>query len=433
MTFTIKLVATSAYNRPSDFKIDRFFIDNHYAFPDFSAAKLGDYHLISTSKCSLPFTHSIGKWLPPKSVDDPSVTYVEIDRKNSYKTPKFLGFGCTFTDLDLEIFQQMPSTLLDSIFNTYFSANGLNFKLLRVSIDKNFESKQRIYRKNSKNHFKIDAVIQSENFDNASSHLPKLAKSMDNNEIELVSLDINCSEPLENVIYQLNRVHRAIPALHRPTHSDIPKICLSDCTQCIGHPWLFQLKKSEENSFDKFDMISLTNHSVSPQLLCRSYRKCRKAIIFTKSEKSDLHSQPSIDQWQKADELIARLMLLLHQNIVGYFENSLIFNGRTQNPIDSLITINENHTMFSRHTTFYAMAHFSRHILPHSKRLAATICGPMALGVQTIAYLRSDDKIVILLYNPNEILAPVTVVDRISGQFQMVLQPKSINSIVYCI
>lgn len=428
MIFTVKLVLSNRLiHQAFQLKSDRLPSGGHHDFPNSFCSKLGEYHLLSTSKRNLPFSHTIGNWLTTKSIDDPLVTYVEIDRRRPYKTAKFLGFGCSFTDSDLDMLQRIPSSLLDSLFGTYFSANALNFELLRVPIDTSFEAKQRIYANRLNNNAKVDAVIQPETSPNS---LRKFVESMDKNQIGMLTLDSNCSDKMENVIDKVNQIHALVAAINRTMECKTPKICLMDCTHRIEQPWLFQLRNTQNNILDKIDMISLTNHLNSPKFLCRSYKNCRKPILFTNLEEI---SKPSVDSWQEAEQLIDNLMALLHQNIAGYFEDSLISNARAKKPGNSLLMIGENDSKLIKQLAFYAMAHFSRHILPDSKRLTATLCGPMAAGIKTIAYLRPDAKILVLLYNPNGVPVPMKVVDKHMGHINAILQPKSINSIIYCI
>lgn len=401
-------------------------------FPNISDLKFGEYQLMSTSKFNQSFSHTIGKWSPNINVGNSTETYLEIDRRNPYKMSEFLGFGCTFTDSDLEIFQQMPSTLSESVFENYFSAKELNFKLLRVPIDGNFELKRKIYQKPllqrpSNEQLKIVGVVT---LPNQMDSLMKFAKSI--NKIEI--LDLNFTEQAENVTDQTQQIRNLITVFNQSkTGFETPKICLTDYTSRKDKPWLFGLEKSQKNIFDEIDMISLVNHSVPPEFLCREYKKYRKPILFTKIDESKGFSTVRTDSWQKAEELIDSIISLLHQNIVGYFENSLISYATEMNTADTLLMFDENERKLRKLPAFYAMAHFSRHILPTSKRLAATLCGPMMSGIETVAYLRPDAKVMVLLYNSYEISIPVTAVDEKVGKFDVILPPKSINSIVYCI
>lgn len=415
---------------------------NTYGFPNISESKLGEFHLMSTSKSNLSFAHTIGKWSSTNySLDDPTVTYVEIDRRNPFEMSKFLGFGSTFTDSDFEMFQRMPSALVDCIFENFFSANGLNFELLRVAIDRNFAAKRerylkRLCQRQLNRQLRLVAVIGPENFasssefglnaTNSTESLVQLDNLMKNEtKVGILSLDFNFTEQAPNATDQAHRIQSLISSFNRSSADVVtPKICLTDCTRRNEQPWLFQLEESQRNILNQIDMIALTNRSGSPESLCRAYKKYQKPIIFTVAEQEDQFSQPAqVDLWQKTGEFIDRMMALLLQNIAGYFEHSL----------NALIMLDESGTKLKEYSAFYGMAHFSRHILPNSKRLAATLCGPMMTNIQTVAYLRPDARIFVLLYNSNDISAPVWVVDKHFGKFSVVLPPKSINSILYSI
>lgn len=436
VAFSVDLVISIELIRPFQPKFDILYFENDCNFPNISDLKHGECHLMSTSKSNFSFANSIGKWSSSnKSVDDPTLTYVEIDRRNPFQMSEFLGFGSTFTDSDFEMFQRMPPKLVDCSFEHYFSPNGLNFELLRVPIDRNFEKKREIYLKSSQSKkLKIVAVIRPEGFYSSSKFRSNSTNSMDsvvnliksiNDENKIEILDVNFTEQVvQNVTDQANQIEKLRMSFNR-SNTDLvtPKICLTDCTRRTEQPWLLELEKSHENILNQIDVISLTNHSVSPEFLCRAYKKYRKPIIFTEISEMNQFSAMHVDLWQKTEGLIDRIMSLLLQNIVGYVGPSLI----------SLITFDENGKKLSKHPAFYAMAHFSRNILPNSKRLTATLCGPMMSGIQTIAYLRPDAKILVLLYNSNEISIPVTVADKQIGNINIVLPSKSINSIEYCI
>lgn len=421
--------------------------ENDYNFPNVSHSKPGQYHLMSTSKLNRSVSHHIGMWSPNIGVGNSSITYVQIDRRKPYEQSKFFGFGSTFTDADLNIFPRMSSMQRDHLFESYFSANGLNFELLRVPINKYFATKRKMYANNLSQrplneHLKIVAAVRpSERFgsteevcDANSNHIIKLIKSLCNDDkIEMLSIDFNCSE--QNVTVAANQIRTLIAAFDGIAKCMAPKICLTDCTRQIGEPWLFQLEKSQIKILDKIDMILMTNQSVAPERLCRAYKKYHKPISFAeiKLDQRKQMSTVQIDSWQKTEQFIDTIMALLRQNIVGYFGNSLISKVNGRHTANTLITFDERKSKICKQSNFYAMAHFSRHILPTSKRLAATICGPMAAGIQTVAYLRPDANILILLYNPNGMSIPAYVVDKRIGTIDVTLQPKSINSILYSI
>lgn len=442
--FLVNLMIAVESIEPPTSQFNHLYTENIYEFPNISESKLGEYHLMSTSKFSLSFAHTIGKWSSSnQSLDDPTVTYVEIDRRNPFEISEFFGFGSTFTDADLEIFQRMPSTLVDRIFDNYFSTNGLNFELLRVPIDRNFVAKREIYVKRLiqrplNKQLGIVAVIRPGNFGSSSEFgsnvtnlseslgikLEQLVKSL-NNESKVEILELNFTGQATNASEQAYQIQRLATSFNQSTADSVaPRICLADCTCRNEQPWLLQLEESQRNILNQIDIISLTNRSGSPESLCRAYKKYQKPIIFTVAEEMDQFSEPTqVELWQKAEEFIDRMMSLLLQNIVGYLEHSL----------NSLIKFDENGMKLQKHPAFYAMAHFSRHILPSSKRLAATLCGPTMSNIQIIAYHRPDASILVLLYNSNDMPFPVWVVDKHIEKFNIILPAKSINSILYSI
>lgn len=75
------------------------------------------------------------------------------------------------------------------------------------------------------------------------------------------------------------------------------------------------------------------------------------------------------------------------------------------------------------------LAHFSKYITPGSVRLDTYT--DKYLDVLTCAYLRPDDKIVVIMYNKKETTVPVAFSDMYQGMLEFQLQPKSINTMIY--
>lgn len=98
---------------------------------------------------------------------------------------------------------------------------------------------------------------------------------------------------------------------------------------------------------------------------------------------------------------------------------------------DAPIILNKDFTEMYKGPMFYVMAHFSKFIIPGSVRIEATLSGISSKFVQTIAFLRPDDKVTVILYNNCSNVVDMTIKCAPKRAFSIKLKPKSINSLVY--
>lgn len=98
---------------------------------------------------------------------------------------------------------------------------------------------------------------------------------------------------------------------------------------------------------------------------------------------------------------------------------------------DAPIILNKDLTEMYKGPMFYVMAHFSKFILPGSMRIEATLKGIPSTFVQTLAFLRPDNKIAVILYNNRSNVIDLTIKCDPKKVFSIKLKPKSINSLVY--
>lgn len=66
------------------------------------------------------------------------------------------------------------------------------------------------------------------------------------------------------------------------------------------------------------------------------------------------------------------------------------------NQVDSTIIVNGTADEFYKQPTFYVMGHFSKFIVPGSKRIDSTIIG---LGISSVSFLRPDGKVAVVIRN----------------------------------
>lgn len=102
------------------------------------------------------------------------------------------------------------------------------------------------------------------------------------------------------------------------------------------------------------------------------------------------------------------------------------------NVVDAMIIANYDFTQIYKQPQFYAMAHFSRFILPGSRRIETIISGDNVENLSSLAFLRPDHKVAAIFYNKNEKqIISLRISDKLRGVIDVDILPKSLNSIIY--
>lgn len=147
---------------------------------------------------------------------------------------------------------------------------------------------------------------------------------------------------------------------------------------------------------------------------------------------------PKLGSWMRAEQLIHILISALNHSVVSYIDWNMILDQQggpnyIKNYLDAMIMTNANFTEIYKQPLFYAMAHFSRFITPGSVRIDTKLIGKHTEFVSTLAFLRPDKKVSVILYN-NDTLQSINlkmITDRQNGQAFIELKPKSIKTIIY--
>lgn len=154
-----------------------------------------------------------------------------------------------------------------------------------------------------------------------------------------------------------------------------------------------------------------------------------KPILNTEYSTSNVQ----LGSWANAEALALDIIDNFQHDSLGYIINNLILDsiggpslGEQQ---DAPIMVSPDSTTIWKQPSYYVLAHFSKYILPGSMRLDTYT--DKYLDVFTAAFIRPDDKIVVVMYNKLESNVPVVVTDMYLGPVEFNLQPKSINTLVY--
>lgn len=234
-------------------------------------------------------------------------------------------------------------------------------------------------------------------------------------------------------------VDSLVPALKKSGNSNV-KIQLYDDLRDVVLEYVDKMVEQRSNVMQHADYISLHAYfdsKTSPEILNEIYAKYDKPILYTEmSFGVDSEEKVAPGSWSRAESLITILMECLQHNVAAYVDWNMILL-ETGGPsylgavIEAYTVANKDFTAFHKVPLFYAMAHFAKFIPPHSIRINSTIVDPGTSQVQTVAYLRPDNKVSIVLYNNDTNPIVLTLVDDLKGTTKLELKPKSLNTLVY--
>ncbi|KAG4065727.1 hypothetical protein HA402_012405 [Bradysia odoriphaga] len=143
-----------------------------------------------------------------------------------------------------------------------------------------------------------------------------------------------------------------------------------------------------------------------------------------------------LGSWERAENLTVELIDNLNHGVSAYIYWNFILNNMggpnyANNFIDSPIIVNEDYTAIYKQPMFYAFAHF-KFIPVGSRRLTATISGPDAASIHSVAYSCPDGATAIVLYNFSATkTVTLSVRDGSKGVIRLSVKPKSISSLIY--
>lgn len=207
--------------------------------------------------------------------------------------------------------------------------------------------------------------------------------------------------------------------------------------------WLREMEKGNPHAIDAIDIVAVHAYfdwMTSPQILDDVYRLYNKSILYTEMNFAQDDPTVHLGSWTRAEKLIEVLMHALSHDISGYIDWNLMLNSTggpgfdASSHLDACIIANEDFTEVIKQPMFYAMAHFSKYIPPGSKKIQTNIRGAQSKFIESVAYLRPDKRISVILYNNHiDTAIDLDVNDMNKGSTTVHLKPKSLNTLVYAI
>lgn len=228
-------------------------------------------------------------------------------------------------------------------------------------------------------------------------------------------------------------IENLTPALDRAGLSNIRIVGYEDERKEVSH-WMEEMHNENNCSTKLMDFIGVHGYldsKTDPNILNELNRRYQLPILCTEMS----FKKVKLGSWERAEEFIDFLMSNLQHNVVGYIDWNIVLNSTggptTSGPLDAFIVVNDDFTAFEKQPMFYAMAHFSRFIPPGSIRIDTSISGMNSDAVKTVAYLRRDSKISIILFNSSNETVCLTIYDEYKGMTEITLNARSLNTIIY--
>lgn len=235
-------------------------------------------------------------------------------------------------------------------------------------------------------------------------------------------------------------VDNLVPTLRQSNNAHIKTAIFEDARNG-SLEYLDGMIQQRSNLMEYTNFITIHGYfddKTSPSILDTIYNRYSKSILYDEMSFS-VNGPIKPGSWSVGEELLRNMMSALLHDVVGYIDWNIVLDSKggptyAGNPLDAFIMTNEDYTAFYKQPLYYVMAHFSKFIPSNSKRIDASIDGPLASKLQTIAYLRPDDRVTVIIYNSDD-SNPVqfTLVDDSNGQIDLLLKPRSLNTIVYSI
>lgn len=230
------------------------------------------------------------------------------------------------------------------------------------------------------------------------------------------------------------------PTLKRSGNAHI-KMHIFDDSRSFMWDYLKNMTARRADVMKYADFINVHGYfdkSASPNILNFVSFKYGKQILYTETSFAVWPEDKPIKlgSWSRAEEIVTALMENLNHNVAAYIDWNLMLdtNGGptyTNASIEACILANTSYTAFYKQPLFYAAAHFAKFIPPKSLRIDAIFLGLRKSHVQTVAYLRPDNKVSIILYNNSTDSVNLTLFDVSRGRANLSLKPKSLNTVVY--
>ncbi|KAH8383151.1 hypothetical protein KR009_007092, partial [Drosophila setifemur] len=230
------------------------------------------------------------------------------------------------------------------------------------------------------------------------------------------------------------------PTIRNSEFKDI--IIFGNDDQRYSFPYWFQaMNITRPNSIDYLDGLSL--HWYWDEIFGNSFIEHTteyapdKIMIVSEScigDKPWQSAAPLLGSWERAEKYARDYLLNIRLGFHGWIDWNICLDEEggpnyVDNTVDAPVIVNTTtYEEFYKQPMFYAMGHFSKLVPEGSVRIDAL---PSNVNLDSVAFLRPDNKIAAVLFNSGRADLDIAVVDSVRGQFTVNVPAKSIHTLLY--
>ncbi|XP_066590682.1 lysosomal acid glucosylceramidase-like isoform X2 [Prorops nasuta] len=206
-------------------------------------------------------------------------------------------------------------------------------------------------------------------------------------------------------------------------------------------PWYINLLFENTKAMNYIDGIAIHfyyDKIISPKAMERTHNKYpNKFLIITEACAGDKpwnKPKVALGSWDRGELFFLDILQNINYWATGWVDWNLVLDQQggpnwIQNYVDASIIINPENDEFYKQPMYYAIKHYSRFIDRGSKRIK--INGPIISYIKYTAFLTTDNKVVVILYNQNNKNQSVTIKDTEAGFINLELKAKSMHTLIY--
>ncbi|EDW43362.1 GM26520 [Drosophila sechellia] len=230
------------------------------------------------------------------------------------------------------------------------------------------------------------------------------------------------------------------PTIRNSEFKDIILFGNDDQRYSFPH-WFKMMNRTRPNSIDYLDGLSL--HWYWDEIFGNSFIEQTteyapdKILIVSEScigDKPWQAAAPLLGSWERAEKYARDYLLNIKLGFHGWIDWNICLDeiggpNYVDNTVDAPVIVNTTtFEEFYKQPMFYAIGHFSKLVPEGSVRIDAV---PSNVNLDSVAFLRPDNKIAAVLFNSGRADLDITLVDSIRGQFVVNVPAKSIHTLLY--
>jgi len=228
------------------------------------------------------------------------------------------------------------------------------------------------------------------------------------------------------------------PTLKNSEFKDVNILALDD--QRFSLPWWIEWLAENKDTMQYIDGVAVHwywDDLIGPSSLDRTHNAFPdKFLIGTEACVGDKPWQTEkveLGSWSRAEMYIKDILEGLNHWYVGWIDWNLALNRQGgpnwfSNFVDAGVIVMPDSDEFLKQPLFYAVGHFSKFIPRGSVRVEVKVLSGF---VDHVAFLRPDNGIVVVFYNPYDSDKTLTIQEKDKGNIQVDVPARSVHSLIY--